>query len=392
MAYNEKIRNSDITCTMAFTCFVKLFTASIPSFDKITFDPNISNTNNTRVWNIYQGFKAKEVTEVDMTLIQPILTHIKDVWAGGDEHHYRYLICWLADRIKHPGIRPGVALFLYSKEKGVGKNAIIDFLIEYVFGDELSIAIAGIDNLVNKFNSVTCCKLLVNANEASQLDGNYHSSWDRLKVLITDPKQVQEKKGIDAGMIRNFMALILCSNHLFSLKIEPGCRRFACFECSSKYLNDREYFNQLHKLLNQQRTGDHFFTYLLRYPQQHMVDLRTFPHTELRRSLIERNLSTPARFVQQLKDQGIQSLVYDENEFRQQRKLDPLRIDYTDGWIKGSYLYLLFDSWCTTRNERKMSSTAFGGEIKAYLATKKSICQLYNINQEAIIGAFEKGN
>jgi hypothetical protein len=39
-----------------------------------------------------------------------------------------------------------------------------------------------------------------------------------------------------------------------------------------------------------------------------------------------------------------------------------------------------------------MSSTAFGGEIKAYLATKKSICQQYNINQEAIIGAFEKGN
>lgn len=55
--------------------------------------------------NIWTGFKAQLVDNVDMSLVNPWLDHIHQVWADGDDAIYYWMLC-NADRHAQHGWRP----------------------------------------------------------------------------------------------------------------------------------------------------------------------------------------------------------------------------------------------------------------------------------------------
>ena len=64
----------------------------------------------------------------------------------------------------------------------MGENIITNFLMDYVFGQELSYAMAGTDNLTCRFNTNIYQKIFVNCNELSKIDGTERSTrFDLLK-------------------------------------------------------------------------------------------------------------------------------------------------------------------------------------------------------------------
>lgn len=70
------------------------------------------------IYNLFHGWSMEEVNEVNMSLIEPILEHIRIVYANGEEKLYKIVLTFYADMLRNPHLPPGVALVLYRTWKG----------------------------------------------------------------------------------------------------------------------------------------------------------------------------------------------------------------------------------------------------------------------------------
>jgi hypothetical protein len=386
MAYRVEGDDKCAVRTIGFTKFVLKYASQIPSYTFIVFRPPTGDERDlyapTDVLNVYPGFKAQLVERVDERIIQPVLDHIRLCWADNDPGQYKYLISLLADRVRHPGVRTGIALFLYGN-KGVGKNIILDWIIEFIYGDSTAVSVPGLDRLVAKFNSLLGGKLFINPNETSKLDANsatsHHAVFDMIKAFITDPKIPLERKGIDTIMVQFFGFFVFTSNHDWCLKVEESDRRYACFKCSEVFKGNHRYFKDLSAKLTQ-NTANHFLTYLMNYKID--IDLRDIPETELRRQMMEHSQSTVVSFLKKLQHMGVKGVWHEENRSRELRKESPLPytalllVDPAGGeareWMPARALFELFLSWIHSSKEKGiLPESKFGAVVKEYVPHRR---------------------
>jgi hypothetical protein len=273
------------------------YQTAFPNYARYVFKPNNHGVKPGEL-NLWRGFQAKQVDEVDMQKIQLFLNHILEVWANDNEDHYDYIISWLAHIVKTPYKKTMIALLIHS-DQGAGKTIITDFLFKFLFGRINSAITVGLDKLVQRFNSYGQAKIFVNINEMSSCSDTYSNVFDKMKALITDDFQTVENKGIDPFTIDNNCNYLLCTNHDYSVKIEQSDRRYAVFSCSNKYCNNREYFNNLINSLDQD-CADHLFTYLLNYNITR--NIRDIPDTEIRKSMKSRSLNSVEYYIECLLD------------------------------------------------------------------------------------------
>jgi len=259
-----------------------------PCFNKLVFKPDNHNVK-TNDRNMWLGFEAEKVKdEVDMSLIAPILQHIREVIASSNQEWFEYIMTWLAQVIQTPWKPTDIFLLLQGKQ-GSGKTATGNFLIDYVFGKHLSLSTNGISGITQKHNSSCMSKIFVCCNELTTLDSgssSFNGAFDKLKNLITDRMIEVEPKCKERIQIQNYANFMGTTNHNFTAKIEKGDRRYACFSVSSHRVGDYDYFDNLHKHFTKE-VGDHFFTYLKQYPIK--INLRKIPMTELKSSMISHN-------------------------------------------------------------------------------------------------------
>lgn len=332
-----------------------------PLFNKLVFKPNNHNLRKNER-NTYSGMESQPVPKVDMDVIAPLLFHIKNVLANGNEKHYLYIMSWIAKIIKTPW-KPTDIFLLFQSKQGSGKTIVAEFLVKHVFGRHLSMSTSGISTLVQRFNGAIKSKLFVCCNELTNTDSSassFHSAFDKMKNLITDRLIEIEPKGLETISIDNFCNFMGTTNHEFCAKLEASDRRYACFNASDEYCKDFDYFDKLGATLNQ-RTGDHFYTYLKQYPQELMVDLRRIPKTKLRETMISSSKSTVAKFLDDLIGEHI--LVRDENW-----------INKSERQISNDKLFIRFLEWCCTNNEKTQSKSVFGRMLpKDYIRDKGRI-------------------
>ena len=105
----------------------------------------------------------------DMTKVNKWLNYICKIWANNNEECYQYLLSWLYSLLVNVGKKPGVAVFAYSPEQGVGKNTFTDFLGTYVIGDGTSCDVSGFEPILQKHNGILQAKRLVIINEAAKI-------------------------------------------------------------------------------------------------------------------------------------------------------------------------------------------------------------------------------
>jgi hypothetical protein len=261
-------RTKDDTIMSLINDNIELFTVH-----DIIFKPNDDNPKN---YNLFKGFKSNKVESFDIKVIEPVLKHIKEVWANGSDTIYKYIVNWLASIIQKPDVKTEVALVFISNE-GAGKNIIFDFLQKYIFG-QYAVNVPDMDKIVCRFNNTLSNKLLTLLNEANQVDGNYNKAWDTMKNLITEKKQIIEKKGIDSFEIDDYNNYMFFSNNSNPVKISGRDRRYMINSCSNKYVGNKEYFTELNSLLDQ-NSANHLYTYLLSYK---LFNLRDIPNTDAR--------------------------------------------------------------------------------------------------------------
>lgn len=217
------------------------------SYRNFVFAPcrNVSHD----LFNLFIGFAAKPIPNQE--LIQPILDHILNVWCSSNDKLYNYVLDWLASVLN--GNKNGTAIVLYSEKQGAGKNIITDFIRDKIIGTAYSTETNDIEQLVSKFNNKFANKILTVVNEANNVEGDYHKTFDKLKDLITNSRITVERKGVDSIDMDDYNNYLVTTNNKSPIKISEHDRRYTLIKLNESKTGDREYFNNLHKYT----TGEH---------------------------------------------------------------------------------------------------------------------------------------
>jgi len=119
--------------------------------------------------------------------------------------------------------------------QGTGKGVIYEQIIQYMVGEKYTTLLEN-EALKSRFNGELENKLFVLANEikADFREGN--TSYERLKMYITDSQIRFAEKNTKARTIPNFFNIWFHSNNDVPLQIQGSDRRYTVFNTKSKKL------------------------------------------------------------------------------------------------------------------------------------------------------------
>lgn len=145
---------------------------------------------------------------------------------------FRWVLCWLACRLRFPRIKPATALVFISEVQGVGKSTFSEMILKGLFTKYYR----QLDQnaLESRFNSSLQFSLVTVFEEISPSDERMNVIG-KLKNMITSDTIMVERKGRDAQEFRDFNAYVINSNDVRSIPTESNDRRFQAMHCKQKY-------------------------------------------------------------------------------------------------------------------------------------------------------------
>lgn len=341
------------------------------SIVNIPYPPGSKNPAKPNQFNIFCGFKAKLVNQVNMELIEPILHHLKYVWSGGNDEWFHWILSWLSWIIKTPYQKTLIALVLISKQ-GSGKDILRVFIEENIIGIQHAIMVCGLDKITQRFNSITIGKLLVTINELGCCDTK-SAAFTRLKSIITEQRQCIEPKGVDSEIVVDYANYLMESNDYTAIHLDDEDRRYACPDVSCVYRGDFVYFNKLKASLNQE-AGDHFMTFLFNYNGLDIKNFNLIPKSTTKTEMVEYSLPAPNSFINGMIDKQI-DLIHLINLLNRSDPNDPVEIfqKKKSVYINRTHLYRVFSYWAGKNNYMKCKPGKFNIVAKCFYSKKPEI-------------------
>ena len=194
--------------------------------------------------NLWQRYSV-EPKQGEHGALNRIHAHITDVICGCDVESVEYLYNWIARCFQYPNENGQVAVVLKG-EKGTGKGTL-GKLIKLIFGQH-ALQVINAKHLVGNFNGhlADCCFLF--ADEAFFAGDKAHENIQ--KGLITESTLMIERKGIDAEPMKNRLKILMASNNEWVAPATKDERRYFVLDVSSEKIGDTNYFNALHRDIN----------------------------------------------------------------------------------------------------------------------------------------------
>jgi hypothetical protein len=223
--------------------------------------------------NIWPGFNVESmenILDLDMvqSLVEPIVSHILNILVSGIQAHADWFLDWLANIVQRPEMKTQVPIVISGKQ-GVGKGIIIDFFREAVLGNEVTSQIqnAGQD-LFSRFANKHINKVLLQIDEGDGL-AKYA---DHLKNLTTASYVNYEIKGLMSMTARNYINIIITTNHERPVLVETSDRRFVLFKASDIHLGNPSYYSELGHHLHIPKVARAFYQFLMARDLSKYVD------------------------------------------------------------------------------------------------------------------------
>jgi hypothetical protein len=261
------------------------------AYNKVIFNPNLNDESNNNCFNLFTGFKLNDLSVGKINTKESIFFKLlKHVCNGKLE--YKYIKEWIAHIIRTPEKKTNVAIVLYSKEGGIGKNAIIDAILKLLKG--YTSKIESIDDITNKFNDNQVNKLFLYGDEICCKAGKYN---DRLKSIITRTEVTVEKKGHDSFTINDYSNWMFSSNNELAFKIEENSRRMFMIECNPNRLTKEEfieYYNEINDPIKIQQIFNYFLDY---NKNKYYIGISPVPNTKYKLRLEFENVNTTKQYL-----------------------------------------------------------------------------------------------
>lgn len=176
------------------------------------------------------------------------LDFVREVVCSGDEDKdgaYEYVLRFMAHLVQRPDDLPGAAIVLRGGQR-IGKGTFVETLGKLV-GPSHYVELTQTRHLTGQFTGHLANALLVFANEATW--GGNKNDEGALKAMITDPNSLLEKKGIDAGMVRNYKRLLVGTNNDFPIPRDTDDARFLVLDVNESHKEDWPYFKAIREEL-----------------------------------------------------------------------------------------------------------------------------------------------
>ena len=346
-------------------CNLQKFIVENTLFNYNSVDYILNDYKNSRIFNIWKGYNADIVTEVDQEVIDVTIDFLLKVFCNGDKELLRYVLTWFSNLVSTDDINK-IALVIVSEQQGTGKGTFLEFMAK-ILGSHCFKAVTGVGPITQKHNDVIVGIRLLVMNEAASTREEFRSNFDKMKTYITDPILDIEPKGFKHYDATNLGNYIIVSNHRDSVVIENNDRRYQVLECSDVYANNTEYFSRIRKIL-QLRKGDEdkmeaansFYTYLMNYNDK--VDLFKIIDTPLRQEMKERSLPNTVKFIKEYQEK-LDSL---ESNLGMEKNASMMHSEHLYK-LRAMELYQKYKDWATTNTEKIATNTKFGMDIKNYV-------------------------
>lgn len=359
--YNTVSKKAD-TITKTTTTLEHLFEDSkLPSYSRLVCKP--TNIINKYELNIWEKFKADIKLDYDIIKLQPLLDYMLEIICDNQKNLYTYLISWLRHICKNPEKKTGKVLVFQSDKQRAGKGSFINWLMFQFFGKNSSYT-TSLVKLTGKFNSFLMNRSLITVDELPTTSARFHSVFDTLKSLITEPYLDIEFKGKESIQTDNICNFIFSTNNEKSIKIENYDDRYVCFKINECKVGDYEFWEYAHKNIFTEDVAIHFFNYLMNIDTSQLVSISKIPETELKTKMKEMSLNSMEIFIQNLKDRSIDDFDIDNllntdiikqknaygNEFVLLENIDI----NTKLRFKKQAFYDLYVRWCSKCGETPM--------------------------------------
>lgn len=351
-----KLQSGEKVKKITFDQYVSEFLLNIKTYQSIDFDPSCSNP---RMFNLWTGYQASQVeykneeqhAEKPPAELNLILKHLFEVYCSSNEETYEYFLDLLYMMLKYPEKPLRVAVFLFSRKQGTGKNTFLDFMRDFVVGKQMTYECAGLDCVVSKHNSMMKNKKLVVVDEIASSSDAWCSNFERMKTLITSESIEINPKGVNQFLVKNLATYFFLSNNPDAIRLEASDRRYLCLEVSDKYLNNHDYFSRLRNTFNQ-TTGDLFYSWIIQRGDSKVVDVRKIPATQFKRDIIRQSASSSTLFLEYL--------TVNKDELKDE-EFNGVDEDYR---VNASRFYEIYTRWCSANGERAKKQRKFFLDIK----------------------------
>lgn len=353
--------------------------------DKWLSDPHLKSCNSVdflpppmktpkHIYNTFDGIQMDNYDCETEDFIE-YLNHI-NILVNHDEKSYNYVLDWLAHLFQRLGELPRVAL-LFKSDQGVGKNLFFEMLIgDMMLGEKYWIQTAEMEKIIGRFNMLDN-KFLVLLDETNGKDSFLNS--EKLKNIITSNKIPFEKKNINVIKINNCGRYVFFSNNATPIKIEISDRRFVVFDCDNSKCNNKKYFSNLIKAIQNKKKVYGFYKFLMNRDISNWDSINDRPKTKLYNDIQSVNIPLPAQFL---------------SDYLLKKEEDDLK----DGFFKiqAITLYNRFIDWKRNQGKRgEYSNTLFGRIIKKYKGIEKKRNlkgNFYILNKAEILDYFKSKN
>ncbi len=162
--------------------------------------------------------------------------------ANGNVDYAKYIVRWLAWKLKNPATPPRTAI-VFVGEEGTGKGIYCREPLR-IYGPQHSMHLSSMEQIAGRFNAAThraCCYAF--ADEIGLVNDENEGN---LKRLITEPTLMIEGKGKDLFSAPNHIGMMMSTNRDHFLKADKSSRRYAIFEVSDEFKDDNAYWDALY--------------------------------------------------------------------------------------------------------------------------------------------------
>lgn len=244
------------------------------------------------VFNLWPGWLHTiddEIVSADDPDIKRIVAHLHDL-AGRDEKGTDYWIKHQACMIQRPTEkRPTIVL--YSKKQGTGKSLLVEFLDEYVIGEENLLSTSDPSVVLAHFNSLAATQILTVFEEAKPVDNSTKSilTDQKFKDMQTNKKLPTTSKHKDSQKNTNVSSYYVLTNFLAALTVEASDRRTVPFNNNCEHVGDRAYFDALRAQIMKPEVGKKWLNFLAQMDLS-KFDAWALPESTLKDKIKERSL------------------------------------------------------------------------------------------------------
>lgn len=258
---------------------------AIVRIEEVGFDPG--NEDPKITCNLWGGWPTRPASGRCEKLLE-LLRHM----CHGDEQPdrlYRWMLCWVAYPIKHPGAKMKTTVVLHSPQ-GTGKNLFFEAVmgIYGAYG-----RVIGQDAMEDKFNDWASRKLFLIADEVVARSDAYHIK-NKLKAFITGDWIRINPKNIAAYDERNHVNIVFLSNENVPVVLEEDDRRHTVIWTPTKLT--KEFYAEVKAEIEAGGIAA-LHDYLLNYDTGDFHTATEPVETAAKKELINQSMDSTSRFI-----------------------------------------------------------------------------------------------